>query len=221
MRKKALNLTEDLYDYLLDVSLRESDVLLRLRFETAQFEEARMMIAPDQGQFMAFLVRMLGARRTLDIGVFTGYSALSVAMTLPIDGRVVAMDTSEKWTAIGKQFWQEAGVADKIDLKIGPALETLDSLLEDGQAGQYDFAFIDADKENYTRYFERVLELLRRGGVVAVDNVLWGGRVIDEADDDADTRAIRKFNEKLLDDERVHLSMLPIADGLTLALKRF
>lgn len=220
MTKKTINLSDALYDYLLDVSLREHPVAAKLRAATEQLEMARMLIAPDQGQFMGLLVRLIGARQTLDIGVFTGYSALSVALALPVDGRVVAMDTSEEWTAIAKPYWQEAGVAGNIDLKIAPALETLDGLIEAGEAGQYDFAFIDADKENYARYFERALELLRPGGVVAVDNVLWGGRVIDEMENDADTRAIRAFNKQLHADQRVHISMLPLADGLTLALKK-
>ncbi|MFQ5957833.1 MAG: class I SAM-dependent methyltransferase [Alphaproteobacteria bacterium] len=219
-RKSDLGISDALYDYLLNVSLREADVLRRLREETARMPDAAMQIAPDQGQFMALLVELIGARRTLEVGVFTGYSSLAVALALPADGRVVACDMSEEWTAIARRYWAEAGVADKIDLRLGPAIETLDALLEAGEAGRFDFAFIDADKEEYADYYERALELLRPGGLVCVDNVLWSGKVADPGVDDADTLAIRAFNEKLAQDARVSLSVLAIADGLTLARKR-
>ncbi len=220
MRKTDLGISDDLYDYLLDVSLREADVLVRLREETARMPGAGMQITPDQGQFMALLVELTGARRTLEVGVFTGYSSLAVALALPADGRIVACDVSEEWTAIARRYWAEAGVADKIDLRLAPALDTLDALIAAGEVGTFDFAFIDADKETYADYYERTLELLRPGGLVCIDNVLWGGRVIDPAGSDADTLAIRAFNEKLAIDTRISLSLLSIADGLTLARKR-
>jgi caffeoyl-CoA O-methyltransferase len=220
MSNRTLSLDDDLYGYLLDVSLREPDVLSRLRAETAALPGAGMQIAPEQGQFMALLVRMLGARKVLEVGTFTGYSALAVALALPADGKLVACDISEEWTAVGRRYWDEAGVGPIVDLRLGPALGTLDALIDGGEAGTFDFAFIDADKENYSNYFERVLTLLRPGGVAAVDNVLWGGSVIvDEKQDDA-TNAIRDFNRALHGDQRVDISLVPIGDGLTLARKR-
>lgn len=220
MSNKTLNLSDRLYEYLLSVSLRESDVLAELRQETAQHPMKSMQIASEQGQFMQLLVHLIGAKKALEVGVFTGYSALCVAMALPTDGKLVACDVSEEYTAIAQRYWQEAGVADKIDLRIAPALTTLDELLATGQAGTFDFAFIDADKENYQNYYERALQLLRPGGLIAVDNVLWGGSVADPSVQDDSTNAIRAFNQAIHHDERVTLSMLPIADGLTLALKR-
>lgn len=220
MSKKTLGLENQLYSYLLSVSLRESDILRRLREETANHPFSMMQIAPEQGQFMALLVQLLGAKKTLEIGVFTGYSSLCVALALPPEGKVIACDISEEYTSTARRYWKEAGVADKIDLRIAPALETLDKLLAEGQAGTYDFAFIDADKENYEGYYERSLQLIRPGGLIAVDNVLWGGRVADPQVQDKSTQAIRDFNQKLHHDERVSLSLVPIADGLTLALKR-
>ncbi len=220
MSNRTLPLTDDLYQYLLDVSLREPEVLRRLRRETASHPMARMQIAPEQGQFMALLVRMLGARRALEVGVFTGYSALAVALALPPDGTLTACDVSEDYTAVARRYWQEAGVAGKIDLRIAPALETLEALLAEGQAGTFDFAFIDADKESYDAYYERALRLLRAGGLILLDNVLWSGRVAEADAQDADTQALRALNRKLHHDERIHLSLLPLADGLTLALKR-
>ncbi len=220
MSNRTLTLTDDLYQYLLDVSLREPEVLRRLRRETASHPMARMQIAPEQGQFMALLVRMLGARRALEVGVFTGYSALAVALALPPDGTLTACDVSEDYTAVARRYWQEAGVAGKIDLRIAPALETLEALLAEGQAGTFDLAFIDADKESYDAYYERALRLLRAGGLILFDNVLWSGRVAEADAQDADTQALRTLNRKLHHDERIHLSLLPLADGLTLALKR-
>jgi predicted O-methyltransferase YrrM len=221
MSTKSFFLDDRLYDYLLSVSLRDDDVAARLREETARLTQSNMQIAPEQAQFLGLLAGLVGARRTLDVGVFTGYSALAVARALPDDGRVVALDVSEEWTAIARRYWRKAGVDHRIDLRIAPALETLDALIADDGRGTFDFAFIDADKENYMAYYERCLELMRSGGVIAVDNVLWSGSVADPADTDADTEAIRAFNAELHRDERIDLSMVPIADGLTLAVKRF
>jgi caffeoyl-CoA O-methyltransferase len=220
MARQTNGLDEGLYRYLLDVSLREPDVLRRLREETASHEMGRMQIAPEQGQFMALLVRMLRARKTLEVGVFTGYSSAVVALALPADGRVIACDVSEEYTAIARRYWKEAGIEHKIDLHLAPALETLDRLLGAGEANSFDFAFIDADKENYVAYYERVLALLRPGGLVAIDNVLWEGEVADPGISNSNVDAIRALNEVVLSDDRVDLSLLPIADGLTLALKR-
>jgi predicted O-methyltransferase YrrM len=220
MSNRSISLTDSLYQYLLDVSLREPPLLLALREETAGMRNRSMQIAPEQGQFMALLVRLIRARRYLEVGVFTGYSSLAVALALPDDGHIVACDVSEEWTAIARRYWREAGVEHKVDLRLAPAVQTLDALLHEGGAGSYDFAFIDADKANYLDYYERVLSLLRPGGLVAIDNTLWSGRVADPAEHDADTDALRAFNLALHQDERVDLSLLPLADGLTLARKR-
>lgn len=220
MSTRTIPLNDALYAYLLSVSLREPEVMKRLREETQKMPRAGMQISPEQGQFMAFLVELIGARRCVEIGTFTGYSALAVARALPPDGRLVACDVSEEYTARAKPFWQEAGVDNRIDLRIAPALDTLDKLLAQGEAGTYDFVFIDADKGNYLNYFQRALDLLRQGGLVAVDNVLWSGAVADPTRDDDDTEAIREFNRAIAKDARVSLSMVPIGDGLTLALKR-
>ncbi|HEY9635508.1 MAG TPA: class I SAM-dependent methyltransferase [Coleofasciculaceae cyanobacterium] len=221
MLKKTIGLDNQLYDYLLSVSLREPDILRQLREETARHPRAMMQIAPEQGQFMALLVQLLGATKTLEIGVFTGYSSLCIALALPSNGKIVACDVSEEFTAVARPYWQAAGVADKIDLRLAPGLETLDYLLATGQAETFDFAFIDADKENYEGYYERSLQLIRPGGLIAIDNVLWSGRVADPQAQDESTQVIRAFNTKLHHDQRVSLSLVPIADGLTLALKRF
>ena len=218
--RRSIELTDELADYLVEVSVREPDVLRRLREETAGLPDPEMQIGPEQGQLMALLVELIGARRAIEIGTFTGYSALVVALALPEDGRLIACDVSEEWTAIARRYWEEAGVAHKIDLRLAPALQTLDELLDEGSAGTFDFAFIDADKEGYDAYYERCLALLRPGGLIAVDNTLWSGRVADPAVDDADTGAIRAFNDKLKGDARVSLSLVPIGDGLTLARKR-
>jgi len=217
---KTLNLTDGLYRYLLDVSLREPDVLRRLREETLKLPEADCQISPEQGQFMGLLLRLIDARRVLEIGTFTGYSSTAMALALPADGRVVCCDHSERWTSVAKRYWQDAGVADRVELHIGPAMETLDRMLDGGQQGSFDFAFIDADKENDGNYFERCLKLVRPGGLIAIDNVLWSGRVIDPGVEDADTVAIRAFNRALAKDDRVDLSLVPIADGLTLCRRR-
>jgi caffeoyl-CoA O-methyltransferase len=220
MSRRSIVLTDALYEYLLSVSLREPELLARLRQETARQEMARMQISPEQGQFMFLLLRLIGARRCLEIGVFTGYSSLVTALALPEDGRIVACDVSEEWTAVARRYWREAGVESKIDLRIAPALETLDRLMEAGEAGRFDFAFLDADKESYLSYYERMLKLLRPGGLLVVDNVLWSGRVADPEVSDPDTTALRHFNEVLHRDERIDLSLVPIGDGLTLARKR-
>jgi caffeoyl-CoA O-methyltransferase len=220
MTKKTLGLNNQLYDYLLSVSLREPDILQQLREETAHLPNAMMQIAPEQGQFMALLVQLLSATKTLEVGVFTGYSSLCVALALPPNGKIVACDVSEEYTAMARRYWEAAGVADKIDLRLAPALETLDELLAAGLAGTFDFAFIDADKRNYEGYYERSLQLIRPGGLIAIDNVLWSGRVAEPQAQDNQTQVIRALNEKLHDDKRITLSMVPIADGLTLALKR-
>lgn len=217
---KFISLTDSIYNYIESTSVREPEILRRLRAETAKMPNSQMQISPDQGQFMGLLVQILNAKKTLEIGVFTGYSSLSVALALPNDGHVFACDISEEYTNIARRYWAEAGVTDKISLMLGPALETLDLLINEGQSGTFDFAFIDADKSNYDGYYERALRLIRRGGLIAVDNVLWSGKVVDSATDDEDTVAIRAFNRKLHGDDRVSLSMLSIADGLTLAMKR-
>ncbi|HEX9449793.1 MAG TPA: class I SAM-dependent methyltransferase [Burkholderiales bacterium] len=219
MSNKTLSLTNALYAYLVEHSVREPEILQRLRAETAKDSMSMMQIGPEQGQFMQLLVRLMGAKNCLEVGVFTGYSSLAVALVLPADGHIVACDVSEKWTAIARKYWAEAGVADRIDLRIAPALATLDGLIASGKSGSFDFAFIDADKTNYLGYYERALTLVRRGGLIAVDNTLWGGQVIDKKAKSDDTQAIRQFNDRLRDDLRIHLSLLPIGDGLTLALK--
>ena len=220
MSRATWGIDERVREYLLDHSLREPPAAASLRAATAKLPHAGMQISPEQGQLMALLVQAIGARRALEIGTFTGYSALMVALALPADGRLVCCDVSGEWTAVGRPFWEKAGVAGKIDLRIAPALETLDLLLADDQAGTYDFAFIDADKTGYDGYYERCLQLVRRGGLIGVDNVLWGGDVADSRKRSADTLALRALNDKLHRDERVSVSMLPIGDGLTLALKR-
>jgi predicted O-methyltransferase YrrM len=220
MSNRTLAVTPEIHDYLVNAVGREPEVLRRLRAETMQLPNARMQIAPEQGQFMALLVELIGVHRALEIGTFTGYSALAVAMALPSDGRLLACDVNEEWTSIGRRYWKEAGVDSKIDLVIRPALETLDELLEGGQAGSFDFAFIDADKENYGSYYERCLILLRVGGLIAVDNALWSGSVADPSDNDPETRAIRELNARAARDSRVTMSLLPIGDGLLLARKR-
>ena len=211
---------EPTYQYLVKTSVRETDVARRLREETQQLPMAQMQIGPDQGQFLQLLVQLIQAKKTLEVGVFTGYSALWVAAALPDEGKIVACDVSEEYTAVARRYWKEAGVDHKIDLRLRPALETLDELLAQGGASTFDFAFIDADKSNYDNYYERALQLIRAGGLIAVDNTIWSGRVADPNESDTDTIAIRKLNEKLHRDERVALSMLTVGDGLTLAMKR-
>jgi predicted O-methyltransferase YrrM len=220
MGKQTLGLEQNLYDYVLSVSLREPEILTQLRLETNHHPRSIMQISPEQGQFMALLVQLLGAKKTLEVGVFTGYSSLVVALALPPEGKLVACDVSEEYTAIARRYWQQAGVADKIDLHIAPAIETLDRLLAAGEAETFDFAFIDADKNNYDSYYERSLQLVRPGGLIAIDNVLYSGSVANPQVQDNSTKSIRALNQKLHQDQRVTLSLVPIADGLTLALKK-
>lgn len=220
MTNRSVNLDDRLYQYLLDHSVRETASMKKLREVTLQQEMARMQIAPEQGQFMALLVELISAKRIIEIGTFTGYSALAMAGAMPAEGKLICCDISEEWTSIGKAFWQEAGVASRIDLRIAPALETLDALIQDNQAGSFDMAFIDADKTAYLEYYERCLLLLRPGGLILFDNTLWGGSVADEQVSDDDTVAIRRLNDKLHTDERVSISLVPVGDGLTLAIKR-
>lgn len=220
MSNKTINLSDSLYEYVLSITLREPDVARELREETAREPMARMQIAPDQGQFMALIVRLMRARRALEVGVFTGYSALCVALALPEDGQLVACDVNRDWTEIGKRYWAKAGVTHKIELKISPATKTLDELLKRGASSTFDFAFIDADKENYVAYYESALQLLRAGGLIAIDNTLWSGKVADAKANDSETNAIRDFNQHLQRDSRVDLSLVPIGDGLTLAMKK-
>jgi len=219
MSNKTICITEELYEYMLSVSLREPAVLSELRRETALDEHANMQISPEQGQFMALLVRLIGARKTLDIGVYTGYSSLCIGLALPRDGRVIACDLNRDWTDIAKRYWRKAGVADKIELRLAPAQQTLENLLAEKTAAAFDFAFIDADKKNYDMYYEYCLELIKPGGLIAIDNVLWDGAVADESVDDVDTVAIRALNNKIHTDPRVEISLVPVADGLTLARK--
>ena len=220
MTKRSIGLDDRLSDYILSVGVREHPLLTRLREETSTHPKVNMQISADQGAFMALLTRLIGARSYIEIGVFTGYSSLAVALALPEDGRVVACDISEEYTAVARRYWREAGVEDKIDLRLAPAIETLHALLTEGRAGTFDLAFIDADKELSEDYYEKLLVLLRPGGLLLVDNTLWSGRVADPTVNDPDTRALRRFNEKLRDDDRVDLAIVPTGDGLTLARKK-
>jgi len=215
MAGRAPFLPERIARYIHEHSVRETAILRELRAATAPLPNAGMQIGADQGQFMALLVQAIGAKSCLEIGTYTGYSALAVALALPADGRIVCCDISEEWTAIARRFWEKAGVAHKIELRLAPALETLRGL-----KGPFDFVFIDADKGNYENYYEACLPLVRRGGVIAVDNTLWSGWVADSRRRDDDTRALRAFNDRLHRDERIALSLLPLGDGVTLALKK-
>lgn len=220
MSNQTLNLTPELYQYMCSVSLREPAILKSLRKETAKLASHEMQISPEQGQFMAFLVELIGAKKTLEIGVYTGYSSLAVALALPDNGRIIACDCNAETSTIAKRFWQKAGVAQKLDLKLAPALDTLDQLIEQGESNSFDFVFIDADKQNYTHYYERALSLARRGGLILIDNVLWSGRVADAKNHDQSTEAIRKLNQTIYIDPRVSISLIPLSDGLTLVRKR-
>lgn len=220
MSTRTLSLTDDIHRYLIEHSVRESAVLARLRTVTAAMPNSNMQIGPEQGQFMALLARLVGAKRCIEVGVFTGYSSLALALALPDDGRILACDVSEEWTSIARRFWREAGVDHKIELRLQPAVRTLQERLATGEAGRYDFAFIDADKEGYGEYYELLLKLIRPGGLITVDNTLWSGEVADPHTMDANAKAMRAFNDKLHRDERVDLSLVPIGDGLTLARKR-
>jgi predicted O-methyltransferase YrrM len=220
MANKTIGISDELAKYVVQVGAREPDVLARLRVETAAMPNHGMQIAPEQGAFLALLVQLVGARRCLEVGTFTGYSSTAVALALPEDGRLLCCDVSEEWTSVARRYWDEAGVADKVELRVAPAAETLDQLLAHGEESTYDFAFVDADKAGYDGYYERLLRLVRPGGLIALDNTLWGGRVLEAEAEDEDTRAIQALNAKLAGDERVSLSLVPMADGVTLALRR-
>lgn len=220
MANKTIGVSDELAAYVVEVGTREPDVLARLREETAAMPRHGMQIAPEEGAFLALLVELMGARRCIEIGTFTGYSSTAVALVLPEDGQLVCCDVSEEWTSLARRYWDEAGVAGKIDLRVAPAAETLDRLLADGEEGAYDFAFVDADKTGYDGYYERLLRLVRPGGLIAFDNTLWGGEVLDQDAEDEDTRAIQALNLKLAGDERITLCLLPVADGVTLARRR-
>lgn len=219
MSNRTLSLTDSLYHYLLAANPHESDLLKELRVTTAADPMARMQIAPEQGHFLHFLTKLIGARRVIEIGTFTGYSAISIASALPVDGQLICCDVSDTWTSIARDFWTRAGLADIIDLVLAPADKTLAALLSQGERNKFDMAFIDADKENYDTYYEQCLSLLRTGGLIVFDNVLWSGKVADVRCRDADTLALRRLNEKLRQDKRIDMCMLPLADGLTLARK--
>lgn len=220
MANRSLSISDTLHAYLVDATLREPPLLRELREETARLPHANMQIAPEQGQFMALLAELIGARRALEVGTFTGYSSLCVALALPPDGQLTACDINPDYTAVAERYWARAGVAGKIELRLAPAVETLDALLSEGKADSYDFAFIDADKQSYDAYYERALALIRPGGLIAIDNVLWAGQVADPADQSAETTEIRKLNAKIRDDSRVSVSLVPIGDGLMLARRR-
>lgn len=219
MSNRSIGIHDELYQYLLAIGVREDAVLRELREETASRPEARMQIAPEEGQLMGWLVQSLGVRRAIEVGVYTGYSALVVARALPPDGRLIACDVSAEFTSVARRYWQRAGVEERIDLRLAPALETLAELDRQGAAGTFDFAFIDADKANYGAYYDGCLALLRQGGVMMVDNVLWGGRVATPGHSDADTEAIRELNARIHADARVAMSVVPVADGITLIRK--
>ena len=212
--------SSEICDYIRSVTLRESPILARLREETASYPESGMQVSPEQGQFLALLARLAGARQTLEVGVFTGYSSLCVASALPDDGKIIACDVNDEWTKVARRYWKEAAVDRKIDLHLRPALETLRQLLAEGRHNSFDFAFIDADKPNYQVYYETVLKLIRPGGLIVADNVLWSGRVLDPAVQDESTQALRKFNETVGADDRVWITLVPIGDGLMLAQKK-
>lgn len=220
MSNRTLNLDDNLYSYILSASSRESNLLVELRKETESVELSIMQIAPEQGQFMALIVKLLQAKRAIEIGTYTGYSSICVASAMPEDGKLIACDVSKEWTEIAKRYWKQAAVDNKIELRLAPAIETLDNLLKGKQHNSFDFIFIDADKAHYDDYYERSLSLLRPGGLIMIDNVLWNGSVADPSITDVDTKSIRALNEKLKDDERIELSLLPIADGISLVLKK-
>ena len=220
MSNQTISITDSIYKYLCENSLREDEVLSSLRAYTYRMQQRNMQISPEQGQFMQLLIKLMGAKNTIEIGVFTGYSSLCVALALPLDGKIIACDISTKYTDIAEKYWKDANVRDKIDLRIGPALDTLQKLIDKGLSNTFDFSFIDADKINYDNYYELSLKLLRPGGLIAIDNVLWSGDVVDERINDIDTESIRSLNKRIYIDKRVDISILPIGDGLTLALKK-
>ena len=220
MANKTMGISDDLAAYVVEVGTREPDVLARLREETAAIPQHNIQIAPEQGAFLALLVELIGARRCIEVGTFTGYSSTAVALALPEDGQIICCDVSEEWTSLARKYWAEAGVTRKVDLRIAPAAETLDQLLAGGQESTYDFAFVDADKAGYDAYYERLLRLVRPGGLIVFDNMLWGGDVLDTDPSDEDTKALQALNAKLAHDERITLCLLPVADGVTLARRR-
>ena len=221
MSNQSIGLSDPLYQYLLANSVREPEILAQLRAETAEHPLVNMQISPEQGQLMGLLVQLIGAKKCLEVGVFTGYSSLAVALNLPDDGQIIACDVSDEFTSIACRYWQEASVSNKISLHIAPALETLDRLIANGESGTFDFAFIDADKNNYGAYYDRCFQLVRQGGLILVDNVLWYGRVADPAmENDRRTQAIKKINQQIYHDDRVQISLVPIGDGLTIARKK-
>jgi len=220
MANTTIGLSPDLAAYVVEFGTREPQVLARLREETAAVPQHDMQIAPEEGAFLAMLVQLVGARRCIEVGTFTGYSSTAVALALPPDGQIVCCDVSQEWTSMARRYWDEAGVAGKVDLRIAPAAETLDQLVADGGVDSYDFAFVDADKSGYDGYYERLLRLVRPGGLIVFDNTLWGGEVISPDAQDKDTRAIRDLNAKLAADERITVCLLPVADGVTLARRR-
>lgn len=220
MGKQTLELNNTLYHYILDVSLRDDPVQKQLREQTDKLEWGIMQVSSDQAQFMFLLLKLINAKRIIEVGTFTGYSALAMAKALPDDGKIIACDINEEWTNLGKQYWEQAGVSNKIDLRLAPALETLDELVTQGENESFDAAFIDADKQNTLNYYEYCMQLVRPGGVIMLDNVLWGGSVADPTKQDDDTKAIRAANQFIFQDERVDISLVPIGDGLTLARKR-
>jgi predicted O-methyltransferase YrrM len=217
---KPLVITESLHRYVIENSVHENEVMARLRNENLHHPLPDMPISPEQGQLLQLLTRAMGFRRTIEVGVFTGYSSLSVALAMPPEGRVLACDVNEEWTTTARRYWNEAGVAHKIDLRLGPALATLDELIRAGESGRFDFAFIDADKANYLNYYERAVALVRPGGLIGIDNTLWYGKVVDETQQDPDTKAVRALNRRVYEDNRVFAAMIPISDGFTLALKK-
>jgi predicted O-methyltransferase YrrM len=222
MSNQSIGLSNPLYQYLVANSVREPEILARLRAETANHPLMNMQISPEQGQLMGLLVQLTGAKKCLEVGVFTGYSSLVVALNLPDNGQIIACDVSDEFTSIARRYWQEAGVSNKINLQIAPALETLDRLISQGESGTFDFAFIDADKHNYAAYYDRCFQLVRQGGLILVDNVLWYGRVADPAmNQDSRTQAIKQINQQIYHDDRVQISLIPIGDGLTIARKKY
>ena len=219
MSSGILSYTSSLRQYVWQYGLREHPALKELRTETEKLPSSMMQICPEQGALMGNLIRLIAAKKTIEVGTYTGYSAMTVALALPDDGEVVACDVSEEWTSVAKKAWEKAGIANKIDLQLAPASNTLDALLAEGKEGSFDFAFIDADKTNYQIYYEQCFKLIRQGGVIVIDNVLWGGAVTDSNRNDADTEAIRDLNQFIATDERVSISMIPVGDGLTVAVK--
>ena len=220
MSRSTLTMSDDLLAYIRNVGLREDADLRRLREETAAHPRAQMQISPEQGQFMALLVELIGARKIVEVGTFTGYSAMWMSKAMGENGRIVCLDVSEEFTSIAKKHWAQAGISDRIDLRLAPAADSMRAMIAAGESGQYDFAFIDADKTGYDTYYESALTLLRPGGLIGIDNVLWSGAVADPSDQSADTKALRALNEKICKDARVTVSLVPIGDGLTLARKR-